>query len=191
MLANEALDRFIDDLEGGATVLDIGSGAGEHADRMRGAGLLVTTIDLAGSPDIKAAYPVKDLPGEFDGIWASHVLEHQTDVGAFLRATRRNLRMDGVLALTVPPMRTKLVGGHLNQFTEGSLIYNMVLAGYDCSGARVGIYRYNVSVLVRHHEARLPELTHDSPDLVRLARYFPWPVKQGIDGRLGNVRWNR
>jgi SAM-dependent methyltransferase len=187
MKACEALDRFIAEHPG--RVLDIGSGRGEHAIIMRKAGLDVTCVDIGYEPDIRGNY-MDVACGLYDSIWCSHVLEHCTNVGDFLAKVRRELDLGGLLCITVPPYRPRLVGGHINLFTEGTLVYNLILAGFDCSKARVGVYGYNISVLVRNLPAILPDdLAYDKGDIERLAKFFPWPVHQAIDGHLGSVRW--
>jgi SAM-dependent methyltransferase len=186
MHAQEALKRFI--AEGPRNVLDVGAGAGLHAAEMRRAGLPVTTVDIAGAQDIVGDYLEVPLNRQYSAIWCSHVLEHIRNPGQFLNKVFQDLEPGGLLSITVPPMRTKLVGGHINQFTPASLVYQLVLAGFDCSQARVGVYGYNVSVLVRKRAAQLPALVDDCGDIERLAAFFPWPVRQGVDG-LGSVNW--
>ncbi len=178
------------ELSPGARVLDIGAGDGRHATPMRLAGLCVTTIDLTNPADVQGDYVFVPAPEEaYQAIWASHVVEHQRDVGAFLRKVFAELEDDGLLAVTVPPMAEKLVGGHLNQFTEAGLIYNLVCAGFDCARARVGVYGYNISVVVRKRAFECPALCFDQGDIEALGDFFPWPVHQAIHGILGNVRW--
>lgn len=186
MLSDQALGRFI--ALRPKRVLDIGSGTGEHAAAMREAGLNVTTIDLGNDADLRGDYLLIDA-GKFDGIWCSHVLEHCLNVNAFLVKMRHDLEPDGILAITVPPLRYRLVGGHINLFTEGTLVYNLVLAGFDCSKASVGVYGYNLSVVVRNNAAQLPTLFYDKGDIELLYQYFPWYVEQGIGSKLGSVRW--
>lgn len=188
--AKPALDRFMAELSPGARVLDIGAGDGRHADPMRSAALNVTTIDLTNPADVQGDYLFVPAPAEaYQAIWVSHVIEHQRDVGAFLRKMFAELEDGGLLAATVPPMAEKLVGGHLNLFTEASLIYNLICAGFDCARARVGVYGYNISVLVRKRAFDCPALCFDQGDIEVLNDYFPWPVYQGVCGRLGDVRW--
>jgi hypothetical protein len=109
--------------------------------------------------------------------------------GEFLTKCFDDLRDDGVLAVTVPPAKHEIVGGHLTLWNEGLLIYNLILAGFDCSEARVGVYGYNLSVIVRKRKTDAPRLSMDHGDIERLARYFPLPVAQGFDGRIGNLNW--
>jgi SAM-dependent methyltransferase len=171
-----------------STILDIGSGGGQHAKMMRAAGKVVTTISLTPPADFVGNY--LDFPGSgFDAIWASHVLEHQPNAGLFLKKCFSDLRDDGVFAVTVPPLKHAVVGGHLNLFNAGTLVYNLVVAGFDCSQAGVGTYGYNVSVIVRKKRARLPKLMFDSGDINRLADFFPSPVGEGFDGLTYTANW--
>lgn len=185
------------------TVLDIGSGTGEHAALMRAAGKMVATVSYEPPADHVCDYVGnRVIPSGFDAIWASHVLEHQPNPNLFLRQCFTDLRDDGVLAITVPPHKPNVVGGHLATFNAGQLLYHLIIAGFDCSEARVsGNYSsgrnatgdayppYNISVLVRKREAKLPPLRFDSGDIARLAHFFPCAVTDGFDGRLPPIRW--
>ncbi len=189
MWADQALDRFLEasDVQ---RVLDIGSGAGHHAKRMRDRGKDVTTISLQPPADHLCDYMDFDFPGWMDGIWASHVLEHQPNVGSFLIKCFYELRDEGLLAVTVPPLKNEVVGGHLTLWTPGHLIYNLVLAGFDCSQARVASYGYNISVLVRKKSREYVKLNFDHGDVTLLAKFFPWPITEGFDGTaVGDIRW--
>ena len=191
---SQALDRLLayDDVH---TVLDVGCGSGEHAALMRAAGRMVTTVAYTPPADFVGDYVGNTvIPPGFDAIWASHVLEHQPNVGAFLRQCFRDLRDDGVLAVTVPPAKDAIVGGHLTIWNAGLLLYNLVVAGFDCRQARVspnyasgpGFPPYNISVLVRKRAADLPPLRFDAGDIDSLARFFPCPAAEGFDGRLSH-----
>lgn len=127
----------------------------------------------------------------FDGIWCAHVLEHQMNIGAFLENLRHDLRPGGVLAITVPPLKHEIVGGHVSLWNEGLLIYNLVLAGFDCRDAQVGVYGYNISVIVDRVDAKLPPLKHDRGDIEALAELFPHSlhVYQGFPGNFGSIGW--
>ncbi|AMS41165.1 class I SAM-dependent methyltransferase [Aminobacter aminovorans] len=178
-------------------ILDIGSGAGEHARIMRAAGKDVTTVSLETPADLIGDYCATHVLSEFDAIWASHVLEHQPDVGLFLRKCYRDLRPGGLLAVTVPPAKPDVVGGHLTTWNAGLLIYNLIVAGFDCRDARVsapyasgpGYPPYNISVLVLKRRAALPPLRFDNGDIETLAPFFPVPVRHGFDGRLPDINW--
>lgn len=187
MLADQALARFLEARPPRA--VDIGSGGGEHARRMRAVGIEVLTVDRRGPADRVAEFMA--LPAEpREGVWCSHVLEHQLDPHGFLQRLRQWLLPGGLLALTVPPLKHNLVSGHLTLWNAGLLLYHLVLAGFDCRDARLGSYGYNISVLMRRADAELPEgemWWHGNFRL--LNRFLPVPFHEGIDGRLGDIGW--
>lgn len=172
------------------TVLDIGSGDGVHAKAFEAQGRKVTTISLRPPATFIDDYCRKEFAHQFDCLWASHVLEHQPNPGLFLRKCFRDLKDGGILAVTVPPWKDKIVGGHVSFWNAGTLLYHLILAGFDCSQAAVKTYGYNVSVIVRKRQADLPPLDMDRGDIERIAHFFPLPVKQGFDGRIDEVNWS-
>jgi SAM-dependent methyltransferase len=197
LFAPQALARLLKYTDA-ERILDIGSGLGLQAQILRSAGRHVTTLSLLPPADIIGDYLDFNVGKPFDAIWASHVLEHQPDVGAFLRKCFADLREDGILAVTVPPLKDDLVGGHVALFNQGTLVYNLILAGFDCADARVSpVYAnapdqppYNISVIVRKKHAELPaDLTYDAGDIERLAHFFPCPVAQNCDGTQVIANW--
>lgn len=185
----QALDRLLR-IPGVRSVLDVGSGFGVHAQIMRSFGKTVTTVSLEAPADHVCDFVEwGGQPESFDAVWACHVLEHQLDVGAFLAACRRQLRDGGILAITVPPAKHFIVGGHLTLWNAGLLLYNLILAGFDCRNAMVGTYGYNISVIVAKGDVDLPPLYFDEGDIDRLAAFFPVPLTQGFDGRLPDIGW--
>lgn len=185
-LGKEALDRFME--EEFCRVLDLGSGNGDQTKVLR-TKFRVSTISLRPPADIIGDY-LQTKIDPFDGIWCSHVLEHQPNVNTFLRKVYDDLTEDGVLAITVPPRKDAVVGGHLNLFNAGTLVYNLIMAGFDCSKARVATYDYNVSVIVQKRPTGPVALSMDNGDIERLAKFFPVPVAQGFDGLNLNANWN-
>jgi len=185
--AGEALRKLISDYTFNS-VLDIGSGAGNHALTLKNAGKTATTIDLSNA-DINSDYNCYEFDSAFDAIWCSHCLEHQLNVNSFLRKVFHDLKMGGVLAVTVPPLKHSIVGGHVTLWNAGLLLYNLILAGFDCSQASVKAYGYNLSVIVEKKPISLPDLNRDFGDINILSRYFPIPVSERFDGRIDEVNW--
>lgn len=189
MFADQALERFVAEVSRTANnpqILDIGSGTGEHAREMEMCDFLVECVDLQdGRNYLTERFPLET----FDGIWMSHILEHVLDVHSWLYKVFYELKPGGVLAVTVPPAKHEIVGGHVSLWNEGLLCYRLILAGFDCSQARVGAYGYNLSVIVRKKQAYIPALAMDNGDIERLASYFPVPFAQNTRGDFGNVRW--
>jgi len=164
-----------------SSVLDIGSGSGVHASHFRNLGKDVTTVNLYSPADHVGDYLQIELP-EYDLVWASHVLEHQPNPNLFLKKCFADCGK--YFCATVPPLKHEIVGGHLTLWNAGLLLYNMIIAGWDCSEAKVMQYDYNISVLVEKKKAELPELRMDNGDITRLSKFFPVSVHEAFDGRM-------
>lgn len=201
--AGQALQKLIDDYQFN-TVLDVGSGQGLHAQILANHGKKVTTVDFGTSMYFQKSESNSDIDSffgnffdfpeeqEYECIWCSHTLEHQLNVNLFLTKMKRLLRQNGVLAITVPPLKHDVVGGHLSLWNAGTLMYNLVMAGFDCSKAAILQYGYNISIIVTKNEITLPDtLTYDRGDLELLADFFPPFVQQGFDGDIYEYNWHR
>jgi SAM-dependent methyltransferase len=196
MLAEEALHKLIAEYEF-HTVLDIGCGDGLHSDLFRSAGRSVTGIDYRPRREdvIAADYMQYKFDQPFDCIWASHVLEHQPNVQAFLHKVYSDLKLGGILAITVPPLKHEIVGGHLTLWNAGLLLYNLVVAGFDCREARCKQYGYNISVITPKIAACLPigKMQFANGDIELLGNFFPcnsivqW--RQAFHGDIGELNW--
>jgi SAM-dependent methyltransferase len=195
-----ALQKLLDnhDFE---TVLDIGCGAGDHTELLQKAGKSVTGVDLGESEYFKdnrdgvsvlvGDFNTLEFPQQFDCVWACHVLEHQPNVALFLKKIHGVLKEGGVLAITVPPLNFNVVGGHLNLWHGGLLLYNLVLAGFDCREASLRRYGYNISVIVKKKTAELPLLAFDTGDVDRLAAYLPEGFAERLNGNIHELNWDR
>ena len=193
LFGNEAAVKLAKDYSF-KTLLDIGSGPSQGvnaANFFKELAKDVTRQDI--NPDYKP-----DLLGDFnnlatdklyDCIWCSHVLEHQLNVNHFLTKIFHTLKDDGVLAITVPPAKHEIVGGHVTLWNAGLLLYNLILAGFDCKDAAVKSYGYNISVIVNKRTAILPELNYDAGDINALNEFFPLGVYEGFDGNIQEINW--
>lgn len=197
------------------TVLDVGCGEGIHSNIFYENGKEVTAIDYGGSSyfkkgessDVKWKRVVGDVnkyefDRQFDCIWCSHVLEHQLNPHDFLVRLHDLCRVGGVIAITVPPMKTSIVSGHVSLWNAGMLLYRLVLAGFDCSDAHVKTYDYDVSVIVRKRSINvLDELVYDMGDLKNvIQKYLPkaldidvWEngLDISFDGNIEELNWKR
>lgn len=198
IFANEGLQTLIDCFDF-KTVLDIGSGAGVHATLLEKHGKDVTEMDFGTSiyyqeksekrKAIIGDYLNYSFDVQFDCIWASHVLEHQPNPNIFLKKIHSDLREDGVLALTVPPLKHEIVGGHLSLWNAGLLMYHLIFAGFDCREAHILCYGYNISIILKKRSIFLPKLDYDSGDIDRLGNYFPSGCKERFDGNIQRLNW--
>lgn len=181
-----------------STVLDIGSGEGEQSRIFAEYGKIVDGVDLQRAEDMSIYRNFYEqmydetITEQYDVVWCSHLLEHVSNVEVFLKQLQSNTKPDGTIAITVPPYKTDIVGGHLTIWNEGLLLYNLIMSGLDCSQARVKRYGYNITVLVPNTPIRsFPTLRRDKGDIEILAPYFPegrdW--KQGFNGNIEEINW--
>jgi SAM-dependent methyltransferase len=195
-IANEAFTRLQKDDIQFKSVLDVGCGNGEHTRQFREMGCDVTSIDHQKLfPEVKVMkygmtpddYYQKD---GFDLVWTSHVLEHQMNTLTFLQCMKNDLKEGGWLCTTVPPLKHKIVGGHVTLWNAGLLLYNLVMAGFDCSNAKIKTYGYNISIINQKKSFELPDNLHyDIGDIEKLKPYFPPFAKQNFDGRIEEYNW--
>ena len=180
---NQLIDHHIFE-----TVLDVGSGDFTFARMFQEKGKQVYTTDILES-DYQGDFNTIDFDRNFDCIWCAHTLEHQLNVHHFLSKIFHLLDTNGILAISVPPLKHNIVGGHVSLWNGGLLLYNLILAGFDCSEASVKQYGYDISVIVQKKEAILPKLNYDHGDIEMLAEFFPMKVKQGFYGQLDEINW--
>lgn len=192
LLANQALKRFIQMCNPKMKILDIGSGIDElHASFMKTKSLNVLTNDIFPSNDIIGLFDNINFKESYDAIWCAHVLEHTLNPHNFLLKINSIIKENGVLCITVPPLKHEIVGGHINLFNPGLLIYRLILAGFDCKDSYIWTYGYNISIIMRVKKIhKLPDLIYDNGDIELLAPYFPLTVEQNFDGNFnfaGNI----
>lgn len=199
--AGEALDLAIKKMSRGS-VLDVGCGNCGHAKEFLSEGNTVYGSDIKQPPEEMSNWGQFNFYGgnfntyefkgqEFDCVWASHVLEHQLNINEFLRKCFRLTKNEGIFAVTVPPAKPNIVGGHVSVWNAGLLLYNMILAGFDCSEAHVKKYGYNISVVVEKRERPPVMLKFDRGDIDILAPYFPkgLNVKENFNGDIQEHNW--
>lgn len=201
--ATRAMQKLLDDYSF-KSVLDIGTGEGLHADVFLEHGKQVTAIDFGNSiyfdknknrvSVIVGDFNKVDFSEKFDCVWCSHILEHQLNTGIFLGRIHDVLNEGGVLAITVPPGKNMVVGGHVGYWNGGLLLYNLVMAGFDCSTASILRYGYNISLLVVKRAITLPtDLAYDAGDLRRLRGFLPERIKyhtdDSFDGDIRQLNW--
>lgn len=187
------------------TLLDIGCGKCEQAKKFIESGIAVKGVDIS-KPDFEHSnftffkgFFEKDLPltrKPYHVTWASHILEHTLNPDEFLIQMLRFTASGGYLAITVPPIKPNIVGGHINLFNPGLLMYRLVLLGVDCSKALVKTYGYNQTVIVQINglmdkEKLRENLFFDKGDIELLSPYFPEGYNsQGFNGNIKSLNWD-
>ena len=175
------------------SVMDVGSGGGLHARAFKDSGSKVTCIDLGTSvyaersqqDDIEvvhANFNNYDSDRRFDLVWASHVLEHQRNPGAFIERLIHFCAPGGSVCITVPDPHRRLWGGHVSLWTPGLLAYNVVLCGVDISSAEFVRGSNEFSLVFQPLPVELPaDLTFDYGDLDKLADFLPADFRENAD----------
>lgn len=205
--SGQAMQKLLTDYQF-KSILDIGSGQGIHADVLQQHNKLVTTIDYGDSiyfekanndelvrNTIIADFNEYNFASRYDAVWCSHVLEHQPNPNIFLTKCYQLLNDSGILAITVPPARNTMSGGHLTNWNAGLLLYNLVLAGFDCREASILKYGYNISVIVKKSPAVYPPLSYDSGDLRKIRnclpdlKFFPTENDDLFNGNIFKINW--
>lgn len=187
--AGDALEKLLKDYEFDS-VLDVGCGRGTHTGILREHGKQVTATDYRAQFDGVVEGLYHDLEFEpHDITWAAHVLEHQLNVHDFLTKLRRDTRVGGWTVVTVPPAKGSIVGGHVTVWNAGLLLYNLVLAGFDCSGASIKKYGYNITVIAQAQQFDLPRLNYDNGDINTLKPWLPEFCSEGFNGDITEWNW--
>ena len=117
------------------------------------------------------------------------MLEHQLNVNQFLKKVRSKTRIGGYTCITVPPLKHNIVGGHVTLWNAGILLYNLVLAGFNCKNAHIKTYNYNITVIAQADDFDLPKLKYDSGDIKRLKPWLPEFVTEPFDGQITEWNW--
>lgn len=182
------------------SVLDVGAGALKHTKAFIEHGKTVDISDYGSSVYFKehetetlavisnkfiGDFNEIDFGKTYDAVWCSHILEHQLNVNSFLRKIHSLLNEDGYLAIIVPPRKPFIVGGHATLWNAGLVLYNLVLAGFDCSyECHIHQYDYNIGVIIRKRTIHaLPsELSMDKGDIELLSKYFPFDARHNFNG---------
>lgn len=179
-----------------SAVLDVGSGGGQHAKAFAEKGAKVTCIDFgtsiyAQNTNVKNSERIEVINIDFqqwnpiekyDLVWASHILEHQRNVGSFIEKLIDCCKPDGHIAITVPFPHRNLWGGHLSVWTPGLLAYNCVMCGIDISESPIFYGYREISIIFKPIKIILPELTFDNGDILRLKKHFPKGFTENSDG---------
>jgi SAM-dependent methyltransferase len=189
------------------TVLDVGAGALKHTNIFLKNGKTVDICDYGNSIYYENKEELNgirkkfigdfneiEIKEKYDVLWCCHILEHQLNVNNFLKKTNHLLKEGGYLCILVPPRKPNLVGGHVTLWNAGLVIYNLILAGYDCSEyCEICQYDYNIGIIIKKKKINmLPKnLSMDKGDLKLLSKYFPFEVYHGINGDIMKLKYEK
>ena len=116
----------------------------------------------------------------YDALWVHHVTEHILDPHVFMVKLHSMLKEGGILALTVPPLKSQIVGGHVSVWLGGLLIQHLVRAGFDCKYMRLFKQSYSIGVLLKKRTiTETIKWRHDRGDICQLMKpYLPIGLKR-------------
>lgn len=207
------------EFSGRVKVLDVGCGKGLQGRIIKDYGNDVVGLTIRDKEDSGAGYNGQLLDNviyedfltytskeKFDIIWASHILEHISDISAFISSIRRNIRKGGMLALTVPAMDHNVLLAHIHYFNAGYLLRNLVVNGIDCRDAMIKVYDYNLSIIIPSvSNIKAVEITGNKIEKQiacmekenSLFQYFPreveyyknWNGEFTFDGNIYEMNW--
>lgn len=193
----DAVNKIKDLVSPSMTILDIGAGEAQvHANLFRNAGFTVDTVDFFPESTYVGDFNKVSIPKQYGVVWASHCLEHQLNINLFLKKVYDTVQVGGYAAITVPPLKHQIVGGHVNLWNAGILTYNLVLAGFDCSNIKLKHYGYNISAIVQKTDTIIDfsALEFDTKDLITLNQFFPAGIDYGkncvFEGNIDILNWD-
>lgn len=169
--------------EGSEIMLDVGGGHGVHSNFFRSNGLKTEIVDIIdGAPERAWIGDFIDFKPTklYDYVWASHVLEHTQNPGLFIKKLAECARPGGIIAVTVPPLKSEMTFGHVGLWNAGLLLINFIKCGIDCTQAKVSTYGYNVSIIVPNNRIEDDNYSQYLPAAIRMkGPYF--------DGDIANI----
>ena len=119
---------------------------------------------------------------KYELVWASHILEHQRNIGSFIEKLIECCEEDGQVCITVPDPHRNLEGGHLSLWSPGFLAYNVVMCGLDLSSSIFIGGHDEFSILFKPTRIKLPDdLTYDYGDILKISPYLPQGLTEGSD----------
>jgi hypothetical protein len=187
--ASYAAEKLIDSFNF-TTLLDVGCGDGIHSDYFKKQNKIVTSTDYQSNYPgcVIGDYNLLNFK-KHDCVWASHILEHQLNVNHFLKKLRNDTIEGGIVCVSVPPLKHNIVGGHVSLWNAGVLLYNLVLAGFDCKDCSIKKYKYNISIIAKAKIFEIPKLNYDNGDISLLKPWLPNFCDEGFDGDIEEWNW--
>ncbi|MAG02133.1 hypothetical protein CMI42_02245 [Candidatus Pacearchaeota archaeon] len=186
-------------------VLDVGAGECKQSEFLKSHNKEVYTCDYSlGSNSLDEKY--YDYTGDFnklifnkkfDCVLCSHILEHQLNVNLFLKKVVSVTKQNGYIVIIVPPRKPFLIGGHVSLWNAGLVLYNLILAGVDCSlECYIKHYDYNIGIIVKNVKNNIENinLTYDGGDITNLlSDFFPSSLEafDGMNGDILELNWNK
>jgi ubiquinone/menaquinone biosynthesis C-methylase UbiE len=189
------------------TILDIGAGNGGSSLAFLECGKTVSATGLnfdtyASQNLIHSVKTYEDLDvcnmnsildQSYEAVWCAHVLEHVLDTGKALNEIHRVLKDDGWLFLSVPPFKSRVVGGHVSVgWNIGLLAYVLAIAGFNSRDGSYINHGYNITAFVQKSKLPQLKLRHDHGDIDKLKDFLPEDIvnNDSFEGNIRSLNWN-
>ena len=126
-----------------------------------------------------------DIDSGLDLVVLSQI-HRQRNVGQYLDRAFKALKVNGELALICPFYSNCVGSGNSNNlWNAGTLLYNLILAGFDCKKAKVSTFQNQIQIYVIKNDRKIP----NAVSLSLLYDFFPIEVYQHFDGNILEVNW--
>ena len=182
------LDKLLQDpkINNFKNALDIGAGECKQSDYLRKHNKKVYTCDfgekgthcdhLKYNYDYVGNFLDINFDKQFDVTLASHILEHQINPNIFLKKLSSVTKESGHIVIIIPPRKPFVTGGHFSIWNAGLVLYNLVMAGVNCSTCYIKQYDYNIGLIIQNNTFNINNipLKYDQYDIENyLLPYFP------------------
>jgi|GEM_PF-3733977 len=192
----EAALKIICDGNEHKSIIDVGSGGNHHKNFFNLFFKEVFTNDFNDTLEDQN-YPGDFMEINFDRkfqyVYCSNVLEHIRNQGSFIEKLFDTCEDDGYVCIIVPrPHLNKLLSGHISTWSLATLLYSIVVSGYDCSEAIICNGQFEKSVLVKKRRIPLEQFKVASGvvgDVGNLNKYFPFNAVHKGSALIDSVGW--
>lgn len=112
-------------------------------------------------------------------------LHRQRNVGSYLDRAFSLLKVDGVCILLCPAYSNSVGSGNTNSlWNAGYIIYNLILAGFDCKESKVSTFENEIQ-LTAYKSNRVSK----GVSIGDVADFFPLEVYQHFNGNIKELNW--
>lgn len=113
-------------------------------------------------------------------------LHRQRNVGNYLDVAYNRLDIGGEVIVICPAYSNNIGSGNLSgPWNAGHLLYNLVVAGFDCKEAKVSTFEHEIQIQAQK--------TYRKPTtfvLNELSDFFPFDIYQHFNGNIKEVNWS-
>lgn len=122
--------------------------------------------------------------GKVDTVVLSQI-HRQRNVGQYLDAAYERLNVGGELIVLCPAFSNNVGSGNLSgPWNAGHLLYNLVVAGFDCKKAKVSTFESEIQICAHKTYRKASTFV-----LNELSDFFPIEIYQHFNGNIKEANW--